>query len=786
MTAAYRVSVGKGTRRSVYFGSAIVAVLAGISAIMGALIGSPILFTLASGLLVLIFAAAAAVGYRRLISTTRQTHRAAQRTLTEAVHARVLSEKAAEYADRSYSAEIGALEYWSNSAGLSSAKLVHQLTVMRSVAGRDLLAKMATNGQWTWSDVRRALEAYRMGGTPKRNVLKVFRGSSSMRLLQLGDLCFRQNCLPQDLEDVATLYWLVYQFDGPRQFQSRQRSEFFLDALSRTGQSARARDLLHLLDGEGVSGSDRMLYMANVEHPGRESGELERDWIAAINRVYDSAGLTQIQLAPGSQSAFLRLEAGDVKPITEGPLVSVVMPVFRPDAATHLAIRSALDQSYRNLEIIVVDDGSGGEYSDALDQWAVLDSRVTIVKNETNSGAYTSRNIGYERATGKYLTVFDGDDWQHPQKIQLLVEKAEMNSDTRLVSARWARVDEALFFQYRGWKGAYITPAHVSALFPIQLVREKLGYWDTVRKAADTEFILRYQQLINGAEPIEVSEAPLTISLVGTANLSVDDFRLGFRAPDRISYRSAYEHWHRKVRDGHESGYLPFPLDRRPFPAPVRFLPNQPKHPHLDVLFVADFAESAEDAQELMECLEVLLEAGHEVGLMDHPSIATGRSSATRVNDRLQELFSSGRLTRVQQTDEAEVRTIIVKDPSAFQFELFASGAVVPRSVYVTTETPPYDSLKKRHTFEVSTVSQNLFREFGVRPVWVPTSSSANKILSRLVADSDIIPLPEGRVLDSETAAEAGAPEEGPSEPLMSHVFRILEHNRGHFVNVGS
>ena len=61
-------------------------------------------------------------------------------------------------------------------------------------------------------------------------------------------------------------------------------------------------------------------------------------------------------------------------PVTDGPLVSIVMPVYRPDEYTDLAIQSAINQSYRNIEIIIVDDGSGGDAAERLNKWAAEDA----------------------------------------------------------------------------------------------------------------------------------------------------------------------------------------------------------------------------------------------------------------------------------------------------------------------------------------------------------------------------------------------------------------------------
>ncbi|NJC22638.1 glycosyltransferase involved in cell wall biosynthesis [Arthrobacter pigmenti] len=626
---------------------------------------------------------------------------------------------------------------------------------------------MASDGNWDWNDIGRAIEAYRMGGSPKKAVMTVLKSTPRVRLLQLADLCFRQNCLPQDLENAATLYSIAYRLDGPTDFLGKKRSEFFLDAISRSGDREKAQELLPLLDGGNVGEFDRSLYESNATRPRGRAGQDETEWLNSINRMYQSAGLVGIRLVPGDDPAFLRLSSEPAPAVIEGPLVSVVMPVFQPDDATELAIRSALQQTYQNIEVIVVDDGSGPEYVERLNRIAEQDHRLDIIFNEVNSGAYTSRNIGYQRVRGKYMTVFDGDDWQHPQKLELLVREAERISDGQLVSARWTRVDENLHFQYRGWRGAYITPAHVSALFPVAQVRKKLGHWDTVRKAADTEFILRYQLLINEAEPLEVSQAPLTLSLVGTANLSIEDFRLGYRAPDRVSYRAAYEHWHNRIRAGEDNGYLKFPLRERRFPAPARFLPNRPKQEEIEVLIVGDLAESTRAAGSLVTAAEGLAKAGKRVAVMNVPSLLSSYSFTDGMSVHLMELLRDGEVTRVARTDELSANTVVVTDPTAFQFAQFIESSVVAKNLYVLADAAPYDTSKKRHTYEVFTVSQNLEHDFQMRPMWVPTSDRAATVLSRIVSENDLLPLPTEQGSAGAIAAD---------DRFDVHLDRVLAH----------
>ncbi|MDQ0820482.1 hypothetical protein QFZ69_001361 [Arthrobacter sp. V1I7] len=389
-------------------------------------------------------------------------------------------------------------------------------------------------------------------------------------------------------------------------------------------------------------------------------------------------------------------------------------------------------QSYRNIEIIIVDDGSGGDAAERLNKWQAVDGRIKVVLNEPNAGAYTSRNIGYSLAKGEFMTIFDGDDWQHPQKIALLVRGAQRQTDGRLVSAPWTRADEDLFFHYRGWRGAFITPAHVSTMFHTPTIRKHLGHWDSVRKAADTEFILRYRALVNGEEPFEVCEAPLTLSLVGTTNLSVEDFRLGYRSPDRVSYRDSYEHWHRKIKAGEHSGHLDFPLAERAFPAPARFLPSGAKQPdlELDILLVGDFGADSLVGVLMQEHLASAAQDGKRVGLMHYPSILHTAAIDTSYSDEVMDAFHDGRLVRVEVTDRVQSAVVNVYDPTAFQYSRELRSGHTAERVSVWTDEPPYDWETDEHKYEVGTVERNLLSVFSGPVRWIPLNERTLRVIT--------------------------------------------------------
>lgn len=623
----------------------------------------------------------------------------------------------------------GALAWWGRKSGIPNARLVQRLTKLRSVDGRDVLVSSITSGKWSWTDMAAGLEMYRIGGRSRGRVQQVLNSAHRSMLLQLGDLCYRQNILKDDILNASTLYTFVYQRLGAEPFQDKRRGEFFLDALTRTGQGAEALRLQSLYNSEATNANDLHLYRANAANPFKDDSANPDGWLSEINAMYEKAGLARLALAEGSEPVFLRLTTEAPQPVTGGPLVTVVMPVYRPDEFTDLAIRSAIDQSYRNIEIIIVDDGSGGDAADRLNRWAAEDSRIKLVLNEQNSGAYTSRNIGYSMARGEFLTIFDGDDWQHPQKIEMLVRAAEKQSDRRLVSAPWTRADEDLFFHYRGWRGAFITPAHVSAMFHVDTIRERLGYWDSVRKAADTEFILRYQALVQGDEPLDVCEVPLTLSLVSSSNLSMDDFRLGYRSPDRVAYRDSYEHWHKSIQSGKHSGHLAFPQEQRPFPAPLRFLPDDGQSLELDILFVGDFGDESGASRFMFDHLGEANEQGLRIGLMHFPSLLNSEAIDQSFSAELMDAFAAGRLHRVEVTDRVSSRIVNIYDPTAFQYSRELRSGHQAGEVEVWASEPPYDHESDEHKYDVGAVERNAMAVFGVPVHWNPLDPATDQVI---------------------------------------------------------
>ena len=93
-----------------------------------------------------------------------------------------------------------------------------------------------------------------------------------------------------------------------------------------------------------------------------------------------------------------------------GLLLSIVMPVYNAENYIDKAVESVLSQSYRSIELILVNDCSTDGSGKKCEAWADRDERVRVFHLDENSGAGRARNFGIEKATGTYLTFVDSDD----------------------------------------------------------------------------------------------------------------------------------------------------------------------------------------------------------------------------------------------------------------------------------------------------------------------------------------------------------------------------------------
>ena len=123
-----------------------------------------------------------------------------------------------------------------------------------------------------------------------------------------------------------------------------------------------------------------------------------------------------------------------------GNKVTVVVPIYNAEKYLEQTIDSIICQSYEDIEIILVNDGSTDKSQDIIDFFALKDSRIISITTENRGGSH-ARNVGLEKASGKYIVFFDADDVMLSDEIMLLQSK--MRDDIDLVAGSYFEIRES-------------------------------------------------------------------------------------------------------------------------------------------------------------------------------------------------------------------------------------------------------------------------------------------------------------------------------------------------------
>lgn len=105
-------------------------------------------------------------------------------------------------------------------------------------------------------------------------------------------------------------------------------------------------------------------------------------------------------------------------------LISVIVPVYNVEQYLNQCVESLVHQDYRNIEIILIDDGSTDKSGEFCEKWSLKDARVKVVHTE-NHGLSAARNVGINRTNGKYIYFIDSDDWAEKDLLSTLLSNIQ-------------------------------------------------------------------------------------------------------------------------------------------------------------------------------------------------------------------------------------------------------------------------------------------------------------------------------------------------------------------------
>jgi len=527
-------------------------------------------------------------------------------------------------------------------------------------------------------------------------------------LLALADLL--TNTAKDDLDTYAAckVYDFVYSIFGPEVFSEKQVL-LFIEALHESGYSERAEHYAGKFSHTETAPLQPELLA--LQRRRRTSSSVDT-WLRELNELYSELGMTQVRLLADENLPLLDRLAAENTEVVDGPKVSIIMPTFSPGPGIRTAIRGLLEQTWQNLEIIIVDDASPKEYRRVFSDLGQSDDRIRVIHQEQNAGAYVARNAGLAEATGEFITTADDDDWSHPDKIASQVSALIADPSVKATTSGHIRTTEELEFRRVNSSPKYLQLNYSSLMFRREIV-EEIGGWDTVNRGADSEFFMRMSKYYGSERLKHLRDKPLAFSRVWDGSLTSGEMYRGFIGTARVLYLWAIRQWHWDVGklDRKPTRALG---DARPYAVPSTMEAGKRNQDLglFDVIYVTDFFRQAKAANYVLKELQTLSNE-FRVGYIHLDSPRTDKPEGFS-----KELFSlqlQGKVTQVSLEDVAETKLLVVYDAAIGMFtDHLESNIKAYQAVVVERELPELSGAPRRSPTEFKTSLKNLDRTFNV------------------------------------------------------------------------
>jgi len=550
---------------------------------------------------------------------------------------------------------------------------------MRSTALRDVISYVATYCKMSTHELRQHLQATTNDINDVRyewlaalgRVVVLQADQISDAAERETDLHFGTACLEVALQHL------------PQNDAYKHYHRLHIETLGWNDQTATARDLLH---SNNILDEYYYGYLhADLANPALAKSMLHFEaWREGFNRPFIENNLFPISESTFESGQYDYLLTEKPVPRQAGPLISVIMTSYKPEERSlKLAADSILRQSWRNLELIIVDDASPAEFAPILSRIESIDPRIKVLRGTENRGTYQARNVGFAAASGEYVTGQDSDDWSHPQRLEHQVQYLEANPEVSGVVVEAIRLNNDLVRMFPGRIPNRL--CEVSLMLRANLANEIGGYIEA-RKGADSEFRRRIEHFTGN--PVHGIEKPLYLIRIGHGSLSHSDFKPGWSHPARRSFWNSSQYWHENTQRNALRLDNETAQDYIPIPNKFRVLPEtEPRH--FDAVFVGDWRSYSGVQRQMVDEIKALRNAGKQVGIMQLDSVLSQSKEKVRIADQIQRLVNSNYVDEVISDENATTDLVLIHDPTVLHFAALDEIQMSADTTLITPAMPP-------------------------------------------------------------------------------------------------
>lgn len=503
---------------------------------------------------------------------------------------------------------------------------------------------------------------------------------------------------------------------------ARQSTLVGADVLRRLNRVAEAQAMIATAMGRDKHAD---LYLAAA------NGRALSDKGLWINRALQLHKLQPVSLDGDANS--LKAELGNIH--RDGPTISVLVVLHNSAETANSCLQSLRNQTWSNLEIIVVDDASDDSTARIVADYADQDDRIHIIRNTRERGLFSCLNQALHIGTGELVTCHDSESWAHPQKIEIQARHLLAKSRLFANTSQRVHVTRDFDFLFSGMPGQYCSRDSRSIMFRRAVMLQSLGAWDSTHYSADLELMRRANLVFGQGNIYDLQSGPMSIQFI-----SKNEATLPTNSA-KASYLESADAYHARS----SSLRYEYPQKRRLFYAPQiirKGIGVSQKRRHFDVVIASDFRLAGGSTLSSVEEVKCQSKAGLSTGLVQLNRYDVKPDRMLRPDVR--ELIDGGVAELLVEGEKASCDLLIIRyPPVVFEYQRTIPD-IASKVIRVIINQPPMSDYGKSGVlrYVIPQCAANIRRKFGKDAEWCPIGPSVrNVLLDKHAPDLDAITL---------------------------------------------